>query len=248
MRGNDTRRCGSADADSSAGEMPENGVRRRGSAEVGGQSRLILSNPDMLHVTMLPGHRDFSRFLSNLRSPFCPLCLYLLLPTGFNVTHSTFPPLVFSLPRSPHRFPHLSTPLSTSLHTVFHISPSFVVVDEAHAYRGAFGCHAALIFRRLCRLCAHVYGSDPIFIVCSATRADPKDHVRALLGGEEVTVVDGSDDMWLQELCALEPAHHRAVCKPFAHQWGSSSTIHSSSHHPLLLRCPSRFLARFSHQ
>ncbi|CAI5473099.1 unnamed protein product, partial [Closterium sp. Yama58-4] len=74
------------------------------------------------------------------------------------------------------------------------VSPSFVVVDEAHAYRGAFGCHAALIFRRLRRLCAHVYGSDPIFIVCSATCADPKDHVRALLGVEEVVVVDGSDD------------------------------------------------------
>lgn len=31
----------------------------------------------------------------------------------------------------------------------------FVVVDEAHAYRGVFGCHTALILRRLRRLCNH---------------------------------------------------------------------------------------------
>ena len=31
----------------------------------------------------------------------------------------------------------------------------FIVVDEAHAYKGAFGCHSALILRRLRRLCAH---------------------------------------------------------------------------------------------
>lgn len=31
----------------------------------------------------------------------------------------------------------------------------FVVIDEAHAYKGAFGCHTALIIRRLRRLCSH---------------------------------------------------------------------------------------------
>lgn len=31
----------------------------------------------------------------------------------------------------------------------------FVVVDEAHSYKGAFGCHTALILRRLHRLCSH---------------------------------------------------------------------------------------------
>lgn len=31
----------------------------------------------------------------------------------------------------------------------------FVIIDEAHAYKGAFGCHTALIIRRLRRLCSH---------------------------------------------------------------------------------------------
>lgn len=36
----------------------------------------------------------------------------------------------------------------------------YVVVDEGHAYRGAFGAHAALVLRRLRRLCDRAYGSQ----------------------------------------------------------------------------------------
>ena len=36
----------------------------------------------------------------------------------------------------------------------------YVVVDEAHAYRGVFGSHVANVLRRLLRICAH-YGTDP---------------------------------------------------------------------------------------
>ncbi|KAI7746160.1 hypothetical protein M8C21_016238, partial [Ambrosia artemisiifolia] len=100
-------------------------------------SRLLITNPDMLHMSILPLHKQFGRFLSNLR---------------------------------------------------------YVVVDEAHTYKGAFGCHVAFILRRFRRLCAHVYGSDPSFIFCTATSANPCDHAMALasLPTMELIHKDGS--------------------------------------------------------
>ena len=56
----------------------------------------------------------------------------------------------------------------------------FVVVDEIHAYRGVFGSHVANVLRRLSRLC-QFYGSDPQFICCSATIANPKEHAERLI-------------------------------------------------------------------
>ncbi len=56
----------------------------------------------------------------------------------------------------------------------------FVVLDEIHAYRGIFGSHVANVLRRLQRLC-HFYGSDPQFICCSATIANPKEHAERLV-------------------------------------------------------------------
>ncbi|URE28843.1 hypothetical protein MUK42_17433 [Musa troglodytarum] len=86
-------------------------------------ARLLITNPDMLHMSILPFHRQFQRILSNLR---------------------------------------------------------YLVIDEAHAYKGAFGCHTALILRRLCRICSQVYGSDPSFIFCTATLANPREHAMVL--------------------------------------------------------------------
>ena len=48
----------------------------------------------------------------------------------------------------------------------------WVVVDEAHTYRGVFGSHVANVLRRLRRV-ARVYGSEPRFIFASATIANP---------------------------------------------------------------------------
>ncbi|MEY9968131.1 DEAD/DEAH box helicase domain-containing protein [Streptacidiphilus sp. MAP12-16] len=48
----------------------------------------------------------------------------------------------------------------------------FVVIDECHTYRGVFGSHVAQVLRRLRRLCAR-YGSEPVFLLASATSADP---------------------------------------------------------------------------
>ncbi|KAF7838556.1 ATP-dependent helicase HRQ1 isoform A [Senna tora] len=100
-------------------------------------SRLLITNPDMLHISILPHHQRFSRILSNLR---------------------------------------------------------FVVIDETHTYKGAFGCHTALILRRLKRLCSHVYGSVPSFVFSTATSANPCEHCTELANLPTVELVqnDGS--------------------------------------------------------
>lgn len=84
----------------------------------------ILTNPDMLHFTMLPGHRNWARFLRHLE---------------------------------------------------------FIVIDEAHIYRGVFGAHVALIVRRLLRI-AHKYGAHPTVLAASATTGDPQLTLEKLIG------------------------------------------------------------------
>lgn len=104
-------------------------------AQIRQQARILLTNPDMLHLGILPNHRNWSRFFRNLK---------------------------------------------------------FVVVDEAHSYRGVFGSHVALVLRRLRRLC-RTYGSEPRFIFCSATVANPAQHAENLAGLPfDVVEEDGS--------------------------------------------------------
>ncbi len=55
----------------------------------------------------------------------------------------------------------------------------YVVIDELHYYRGVYGSHLANVLRRLRRIC-EFYGSDPQFICCSATIANPKELAQAL--------------------------------------------------------------------
>ncbi|MGH3309904.1 MAG: DEAD/DEAH box helicase [Streptomyces sp.] len=57
----------------------------------------------------------------------------------------------------------------------------YVVIDECHTYRGVFGSHVAQIVRRLRRVCAR-YGSDPVFLLASATAADPGEAATRLTG------------------------------------------------------------------
>ena len=109
------------DGDTPQAERPE--IRKR--------ARIILTNPDMLHIGILPNHQSWSRLLRHLR---------------------------------------------------------YVVVDEAHIYRGVFGSHVACVLRRLRRLC-QLYGSNPQFICCSATIANPGEHAEKLVG-LPFTVVD----------------------------------------------------------
>jgi DEAD/DEAH box helicase domain-containing protein len=65
----------------------------------------------------------------------------------------------------------------------------YIVVDEAHVYRGVFGSHVANVLRRLRRL-ARVYGSEPQFLLASATIANPGELAHALLGVEATTIGD----------------------------------------------------------
>jgi DEAD/DEAH box helicase domain-containing protein len=57
----------------------------------------------------------------------------------------------------------------------------YVVIDEMHTYRGVFGSHVANVIRRLRRIC-RFYGSDPLFILCSATIANPAELATHLIG------------------------------------------------------------------
>jgi DEAD/DEAH box helicase domain-containing protein len=67
-------------------------------------------------------------------------------------------------------------------------SLEYVVIDEMHSYRGIFGSHLANVLRRLRRVC-QFYGSDPTFILCSATIANPGELAAALVG-DEVELID----------------------------------------------------------
>jgi DEAD/DEAH box helicase domain-containing protein len=95
------------------------------------RSNLILTNPDMLHVGVLPNHRSWGDVLANL---------------------------------------------------------AWVVVDEAHVYRGVFGSHVANVLRRLRRL-ARAYGTEPRFVLTSATIANPVELAERLTG-LDVQLVD----------------------------------------------------------
>ena len=67
----------------------------------------------------------------------------------------------------------------------------YVVIDEAHRYRGVFGSHVAQVIRRLRRLCA-AHGSSPTFIIASATVTGADRMVAELTGcsPDDVTVVE----------------------------------------------------------
>src|SRR4051794_39224744 len=69
---------------------------------------------------------------------------------------------------------------------------AYVVVDECHAYRGVFGSHVGHVLRRLRRICRR-YGAEPVFLLASATVAEPARAATRLVGAPVVAVTeDGS--------------------------------------------------------
>ncbi|KAJ8595607.1 DEAD H helicase [Rhizopogon salebrosus TDB-379] len=61
-----------------------------------------------------------------------------------------------------------------------------VAVDELHYYSNLFGSHVAQIIRRFRRICAAVGNPRVIFVSCSATIANPSQHMKRLFGVEDV--------------------------------------------------------------
>ncbi len=96
------------------------------------EANIILTNPDMLHVGVLPNHAAWRDLFANL---------------------------------------------------------AVVVIDEAHVYRGVFGSHVANVLRRLRRL-ASLYGTEPRFLLASATIGNPVELAETLTGLTEVALVD----------------------------------------------------------
>ncbi len=94
-------------------------------------SQIIVTNPDMLHLGILPYHTNWENFFSAL---------------------------------------------------------DFIVIDEMHIYRGVFGSHVANVIRRLKRIAAN-YGSNPQFLLTSATIGNPQNHAEALIE-EQVQLID----------------------------------------------------------
>lgn len=72
-------------------------------------------------------------------------------------------------------------------------SLKYVIVDEAHGYRGVFGAHVAVLMRRLRRIC-RFYGARPVFVGASATSAEPAASFARLIGSapQAVTAVEES--------------------------------------------------------
>ena len=68
----------------------------------------------------------------------------------------------------------------------------YLIIDEAHVYRGVFGSNVAMLLRRLLRIC-NFYHADPQIILASATIANPQEHAKKLTGKDfEIVSNDGS--------------------------------------------------------
>ncbi|MEU5717192.1 DEAD/DEAH box helicase [Streptomyces sp. NPDC020403] len=80
----------------------------------------------------------------------------------------------------------------------------FVVIDECHTYRGVFGSHVAQVLRRLRRLCSR-YGSDPVFLLASATSAHPSEAACRLTGLPVKEVADDASPRGEMVFALWEP-------------------------------------------
>ncbi|ELZ22753.1 ATP-dependent helicase [Halosimplex carlsbadense 2-9-1] len=76
-----------------------------------------------------------------------------------------------------------------------------VVIDEVHEYRGVFGSHVSLVFRRLARLCER-FDADPDWVCCSATTGNPVDHAATVTGQPTE-----SFDLVTEDTSATGPTH-----------------------------------------
>jgi len=80
----------------------------------------------------------------------------------------------------------------------------YVVIDEMHTYRGVFGSHVANVIRRLRRIC-RFYGSDPLFILCSATIANPAELAKQLVGSDVHAITESGAPQGTKHLLLWNP-------------------------------------------
>jgi len=86
----------------------------------------------------------------------------------------------------------------------FFESLRYVVIDEMHSYRGVFGSHVANVLRRLQRIC-RFYGSEPLFILCSATIANPAELAGQLINAEVTAITDSGAPAGAKHLLLWNP-------------------------------------------
>ncbi len=80
----------------------------------------------------------------------------------------------------------------------------YVVIDEMHTYRGVFGSHTANVMRRLRRIC-RFYGSDPLFILCSATIANPAELASQLIDDKVQAITESGAPQGAKQLLLWNP-------------------------------------------
>ena len=80
----------------------------------------------------------------------------------------------------------------------------YVVIDECHSYRGVFGSHVAWVIRRLRRIAAR-YGAHPVFVLASATTADPGAAATRLVGAPCAEVTDDGSPHGPRTIALWEP-------------------------------------------
>ena len=76
----------------------------------------------------------------------------------------------------------------------------YIVIDEAHQYRGVFGANVALLLRRLYRILAR-YGSSPQIVLASASVANPKGFARDLTGRDLSVVSEATAARGERQVC-----------------------------------------------
>jgi len=86
----------------------------------------------------------------------------------------------------------------------FFKSLKYIVLDEVHTYRGVFGSHMTNLVRRIRRI-ANFYGSDPVFICCSATIGNPKELTEKILERETVLVDDNGSPSGEKHIILYNP-------------------------------------------
>lgn len=81
----------------------------------------------------------------------------------------------------------------------------FVVIDELHSYRGAFGAHLANVFRRMSRIC-NFYNSAPQFLCSSATIANPLELAEKVCGQPFVLIDNDGSSSSKKDFYFLQPS------------------------------------------